>query len=74
MENTNKKTKSAPLDIKPVVIILFMALSILEYLYISARYNIKHSEWKCIQAKMIDNDPSVVECTVYKMRQAEIQN
>jgi hypothetical protein len=51
-----------------------MALSILEYLYISARYNIKHSEWKCIQAKMIDNDPSVVECTVYKMRQAEIQN
>lgn len=70
----NKKAKTAPLDIKPMIIILFMGLSILEYSYISGRYNLKHNEWKCVQARMINNDPSVVECTVFKLKQAEIQN
>lgn len=70
----NKKAKTVPLDIKPMIIILFMGLSILEYSYISGRYNLKHNEWKCVQARMINNDPSVVECTVFKLKQAEIQN
>lgn len=74
MKNTSKKVKKAPLDITPMIIIFFIGLSILEYSYISGRYNLKHNEWKCIQAKMIDNDPSVVECTVYKLKQADLQN
>jgi hypothetical protein len=53
------------------IIVLLLMVICGFVLFNFAHINLNSSEWKCVEAKIINDDPSKTECITYKRNEAD---